>query len=251
MRSRVIYMLICTICVLIGATCTDAQIFCFTTGGFGNSVRAEGLAEMGGDVGFFCQTSDVLSGPVTADIRLSLNTNVTNNRDFGKGADITDAVLIVNGNDCPLGVCEPQTTSTGFGQGTNPSPFTPLPQYGQLTSATTLLWSGVTLLPPSSGFFTSSSLRITNVRAKAFGLTGSSVTPPTILVSVFLSGSVPIMLSQFPISIGSTQPGLAASLSLGRVLESFRVNLQEGFPAAFKILGFPVVSSGGLAQEDG
>ena len=138
MTIRLTHTLAFTVCLLLGVSSADAQVSCFVGGGFVIPVRTEGIAELMGDVGLFCQASGPLTDLVTADIRVSLNTSVTNNRDFGKGIDIADAILTVNGNDCPLGVSGPQTTSTGFGQGTNPSPFTPLPQYGQLTSDATL-----------------------------------------------------------------------------------------------------------------
>jgi len=200
-------------------------------------VRTEGIAELMGDVGLFCQAFGPLTDLVTADIRVSLNTSVTNNRDFGKGIDIADAILTVNGNDCPLGVCEPQTTSTGFGQGTNPSPFTPLPQYGQLTSDTTLLWRAVSLLPPRTTGFTFINVRITNIRAKAYGLTGASGNPPAILANVLISGSVPISLSSFPLTVGFGQSGLQASLSLGGMLESFRLRPSGGLYRRFQSVG--------------
>jgi len=239
MTIRLTHTLAFTVCLLLGVSSADAQVSCFVGGGFVIPVRTEGIAELMGDVGLFCQAFGPLTDLVTADIRVSLNTSVTNNRDFGKGIDIADAILTVNGNDCPLGVCEPQTTSTGFGQGTNPSPFTPLPQYGQLTSDTTLLWRAVSLLPPGSTGFTFINVRITNIRAKAYGLTGASGNPPAILANVLISGSVPISLSSFPLTVGFGQSGLQASLSLGGMLESFRLRLQEGFTGAFKVLGFP------------
>jgi hypothetical protein len=175
------------------------------------------------------------------DIRVILNTNVTNNKNFSAGIDITDAVLIVNENNCPLGLCQPQPTSV-IGVGT--SPGNPLPQYGRLVADNTLLWSAVGLLPPGTAYYGSTAFRITNVRAKAFGVAGTPPNPPSITASLLMTGpSGPIPISvPFPgPPLAIVAPGLDAEPRLPQGFESFRVRLREGFFGAFKVLGTPTL----------
>ena len=64
-------------------------------------IRAEGIAELVGDITLICSSS--LSAP--ADHEFEVNVDlftsafVTNNRSFGSGTDITDAVLVINENN--------------------------------------------------------------------------------------------------------------------------------------------------------
>lgn len=118
---------------LFGAEAARAQVTCvhFTVPA---QARAEGLAELMGDLIVQCDASGVTSASVVTTATVTLNTNVTNNRDFGQGANVTDAILAVNEVLAPA----PTPVST-------PSavPNTPGPQYGTLLNATTLQWPGV------------------------------------------------------------------------------------------------------------
>ena len=62
--------------------------------------RAEGIAELLGDVVAQCRLADnVTTGfppTLNANIAVTLNVNVTNNINFGAGSAVTDAILLVN-----------------------------------------------------------------------------------------------------------------------------------------------------------
>jgi hypothetical protein len=108
---------------------------------------------------------------IQANIDLTLDANVTNNRNFdaplGNGgplvvigrSNITDAVLIVNGNTEGGAFATPNylTGPSGVGQS---------PQYGMLMDSKTLRWSGVFLpMPGVSGNPDVTTIRITNIQA--------------------------------------------------------------------------------------
>lgn len=104
---------------------------------------------------------------IQANIDLTLDTNVTNNRNFGPPvgnagplvvvgrSNITDAVLIINDNTTDGPFATPN--SSGGGQS---------PQYGILVGSKTLQWNGVFLpVPGVSGNPDVTTIRITNIRA--------------------------------------------------------------------------------------
>ena len=65
-------------------------------------VQAQGLAEQVGDVILLCFAT-IGSPPTpnfTTTASLTLNTDIANDVDFGAGADVSDAVLVVNENHC-------------------------------------------------------------------------------------------------------------------------------------------------------
>ena len=132
-------------------------------------IRAEGLAERLGDIVLRCTSTviglteaeslDQQSSYLTVNVSVSLNTNVTNNRDFGPGSSVTDAILVTNENNA-------QTPSAESVLG-GPDPRFPLPQFGVLASSTRLEWNGVLFPIPGAGQFpTTTTLRFTSIRAK-------------------------------------------------------------------------------------
>ena len=108
-------------------------------------VRAEGIAERLGDIVLQCTLPTVRlteerspveqSAYLSVNVAVSLNTNVTNNRDFGQGSVVTDAILVVNENNAQT----PNVESVLGG----PDRRFPLPQYGVLTASSRLQWDGV------------------------------------------------------------------------------------------------------------
>ncbi|HEY2987003.1 MAG TPA: hypothetical protein VGL11_04715 [Candidatus Binatia bacterium] len=108
---------------------------------------------------------------VQANIDLTLDANITNNRNFdaplGNGgplvvigrSNIADAVLIVNGNTEGGAFATPNylTGSSGVGQS---------PQYGLLVGSKTLTWNGVIIpVPGVAGNPDVTTIRITNIQA--------------------------------------------------------------------------------------
>jgi len=177
---------------------TGSTLSCSANAPAPAQIALEGRTEVLGDLELSCTG---LSGPVKADIELTLNTNVTSTL---TGPNTTDAVLLVDEAN---------------------------PQNGQISGYGTLRWPGVTLAADSSGTAT---VRITNVRADA-----SLLTAPASLQSVAVTGLV-VVESEVPVPVSNAQAtmanaapalvfqaGTAASLRLPLVFE-------EATPAAFQ-----------------
>jgi len=176
----------------------SSNVTCSANAPVSPQVALEGRAELLGDLELSCTG---LTGPVTADISLTLNTDVTNTLTSGS---TTDATLLVNETN---------------------------PQNGQIAGYNTLRWPGVSLVAGGSGTAT---VRITNVRADASLLTASSS-----LQSVAVTGLVDVE-SQTPVPVNSAQVTMAnAAPTLvfqTGTAASLRVPMQfeEATPAAFQ-----------------
>jgi len=128
------------------------------------TVRAEGIAELVGDIVLTCTNLSPAAGGfydnyLTTNISVSLAAvNVTNNIDFGEGDNVLDTVLIVNGNSTiDLGAGNP-------GAGTEPVNVAgvypavgvglderfQLPQYGVLAANNRVEWNGVQFPVPGA-----------------------------------------------------------------------------------------------------
>ena len=188
------------------------------------TVRAEGIAELVGDIVLTCTNLVPAAGGtfrnyLTTNISISLAAvNVTNNINFGQGANVLDTSLIINGNNTiDLG-------NGAFLAGTEPTatPVFPLigsglderfqrPQYGVLAAANRVEWNGVQFpVPgapndgtgvaaagdcaadftntPAGCFPFTTNLRITSMRANAsqLGVPGQATFPST-QVTAFVS----------------------------------------------------------------
>jgi hypothetical protein len=186
------------------------------------TVRAEGIAELVGDIVLTCTNLAPAAGGVfdnylTTNISVSLAAvNVTNNINFGAGSNILDTVLIVNGNntiDLGGGDFAPDTDATAaptfptLGSGLDER--FQRPQYGALAANNRVEWNGVNFpvpgapndigAPPAdcAGDFTNSdtgcfpfttNIRITSMRANAsmLGVPGQATFPST-QVTAFVS----------------------------------------------------------------
>jgi hypothetical protein len=187
------------------------------------TVRAEGIAELVGDIVLTCTNlSPAVGGTfrnyLTTNISVSLAAvNVTNNINFGAGTNVLDTVLIVNGNNTiDLG-------GGAFVAGTDPTatPTTPAtgiglderfqrPQFGVLAANNRVEWNAVQFpVPgapndgtgvnaagecddfansPAGCFPTTTNIRITSMRANAsmLGVPGQATFPST-QVTAFVS----------------------------------------------------------------
>jgi hypothetical protein len=188
-------------------------------------VRAEGIAELVGDVIVTCSNvpgplSSTVEGQlrnrITTNVSLSLNVNVTNNRDFGAGTSVTDAVLVVNENNCFV----PSAVGSA---GASPVPFAiagcigtdprfQAPQFGTLAGAGNRLeWNQVDFPVPGSSasgvavdcasspvacFPFVTTVRITSVRGNAsqLGVPDEASFPSTQIIA-FLSITGPTTIS--------------------------------------------------------
>ena len=243
--------------------------------------RAEGIAELLGDVVAQCRLADnVTTGfppTLNANVAVTLNVNVTNNRDFGLGGEVTDAVLLVNEVYGPSPIT-PTAASTLSG-----TPNTPLPQYGTRTSTNRLEWNGAILpVPVVQNNPATLVLRITNMRGNVsqLGIPQGEGVFPTAQVTAFLSiasqTAIPVTNNVLNIGIpllglltrfrGSDQADvtlpIVALLCITQNVDgdnyivlaaggSFSIRLSEGYASSFKTLGTPTVTPASAQVEDG
>ena len=238
-------------------------------------VRSEGLAEIVGDVILSCSTIGLPSSEsyLKFNLSLALNVNVTNNRDFGAGANFTDAVLVTQEN---LG--NPTTESEFGGQ----DPRFPLPRYGSLASSNRLEWNGIDFPIPGGGdppLPSVITLRITNVRARVnIGSNPALRVEQSSAISAFISmtGPLTVPISNNVLNVGVPIEGLIEgyrnalnngpaslegslqcvpqNISSGGAVQgpaSFHVRVEEGFATAFKPLGQPTTTPGNSTNEAG
>jgi len=238
---------------LVGAVCAAPQAAPATLScGVSSTpvlVRAEGIAELSADIVVSCTAASLEAGEEyqRATLSLDLNVNATNNRGFGHGIDVTDAVLVVNENN--------STNGSAFSTLGGPNPRFPLPHYGRLASARRLVWGQVNVpIPGASNFPTTTTLRITNLRVNASQLdvTDPGVfPPPAVTAAVSLTGAGFLPVSNASVNVALPAPGLNASIGAGPNPATFLVRLREGFQNAFKLLGDPSFTPGVPSREAG
>lgn len=218
------------------------------------TVHADGIAEPVAEIVLAC-TATGAAGLVPAaspdlriDLTVALNASVTNRLDFGAGGDIADAILTVNGNDCP----EPGPAGAVFGACGAPSDRAQDPQYGRLVSVNQLSWTGVALpvpgaLRPGGGPANPAvvTLRIRGARANASQLRlagGGSRSGSSLVASVAIdSPGAGLIVEGSPLPVAYPATGLVADPLDGeatRCLEdgngAAAIRIQEGFPGAFR-----------------
>ena len=113
-------------------------------------VRAEGISELVGDILLTCINTPSLVDPgvntIVTNLSVSLSVNITNNVGFGGSGDVTDAVVIVNENNC----LTPSETGSQFGGcGATDSRFQD-PQFGRLAANNRVEWQGFSLPVPGT-----------------------------------------------------------------------------------------------------
>jgi hypothetical protein len=127
------------------------------------TVRAEGIAELVGDIVLTCTNLAPAAGGtfrnyLTTNISVSLAAvNVTNNINFGAGANVLDTVLIVNGNNtidlgsgAYMAGTEPIATPTFPATGIGLDERFQRPQYGTLAATNRVEWNGVQFPVPGA-----------------------------------------------------------------------------------------------------
>ena len=276
-----VLLLTAALCLL--AERAAGQITC-TAGSVPPLIRSEGLAERLGDIVLQCTLTSIdlteagspaqQSSYVSVNVAVSLNTNVTNNRNFGQGSFVTDAILVTNQNNAQT----PNVESVLGG----PDPRFPLPQFGVLTASNRLEWNGVLFpIPGVEKFPNTTLLRITNIRGNPSLLGPSEGGLPLNSVSAFVSitGQVSISLTNNVLSLGVPSPasdveyrdganqgpsGVVTSLQcesqnitmspFGSSFNgppTFHVRVSEGFTSALRILGAPGFNNSPGASEAG
>jgi hypothetical protein len=249
-------------------------------------VRAEGIAEITGDIVLLCQNTPPVAGGVfvsylVSNISISLNVNVTNNIDFGEGATITDSVLIINENNYIDPVGDPTDTLPGT-LGTLGDAFVPLPQHGRLAANNRLEWDQVNIPVPGgprnapegvagadcgtlvNGCFPSlTSLRVSSVRGNASELrVPSQAQFPSTQIQAFVSITGPTVLPVTNNVLNVAVPILGLLVDIEDALtaglqcidadeEAVQITLEEGFATSFKTLGVGSFTPGNTQWESG
>ncbi len=237
-------------------------------------VRIEGTGELVGDIAIRCENSGPgrrfePSGFLVVDLAVSLSAGIANQSGFGLGADVTDAVLVVNEKSCLASTSERLFSDCGASGSTVQDPM-----LGRLSSASPgmLLWSGVALPIPGAAIGsesaravpledcagryavpggchpTTTSVRLTNIRVNAAeaGVGGdarSGAIPIEAVVSMS-SGGGSVVLDAGTLPVAHAAPGISAHarpVQAGRLCsegEAFgEVRIFEGFASAFKAAG--------------
>ena len=237
-------------------------------------VRIEGTRELVGDISITCENSGrgqrfEPSGFLEVDLALSLNVGIANQSGFGLGADITDAVLVVNEKTCLASAPRRLFSDCGAAGRTVQDPL--LGRRSE-TSPGLLLWTGVALPIPGAaiggesvraapvedctGRFgvpggchpTTTSVRLTNIRVNAAEAgVGSDAGSGAIPIEATLSLSTRegnVVLRGGTLAVAQAAPGITASTnspeggrlcSVGEALGEVRIS--EGFASAFKAAG--------------
>jgi hypothetical protein len=252
-------------------------------------VRAEGIAEIVGDIVLVCQNippgagfGDPTRNTLVTNVSVSLNVNITNNINFGEGTSVTDAVLVINENNC----VDPSALGSTFGGCSAPDPRFQNPQLGTLAASNRLEWNqvafpvpgasangvpvadcsgGAVLFPgePASGCFPfTTTLRITSMRANAsqLGVPDTATFPSTqITAFVSITGPTTIPVTNNVLNVAVpilglivTGPGSVTGLQcIDSDGEVGSITLREGFATAFKTLGVPTFVPGNTQWESG
>jgi len=229
-------------------------------------VRAEGIAELTGDIVLTCTASGgIPSQPyIVTNVSTSLNVNITNNIDFGAGDDITDAVLVINENNCDDPASFGSVTDCG------PDPRFQDPQFGRLAANNRLEWNEVAIpfpgadpdgADPIEPFPDVTTLRITSVRGNAsqLGVPGSATFPSTQITSfVSITGPATVPVTNNVLNVAVPILGLIVDVDAGinglQCIEDSQtayIELTEGFATSFKTIGVGTFTTGQTQWESG
>ena len=233
-------------------------------------VRAEGIAELVGDIVLTCISTpgaQQIQGANTflVNVSVSLNVNVTNNFAFGAGANVSDAVLIVNENNCTTPAAGGATFACG------PDPRFQDPQFGirPAGSENRLEWNmmsfpipGAEEAPGSGTFFPLvTTVRVTGMRANAaqLGVPDTQVFPST-QIRAFISITGPTTISVNNNDLNVAIPIIGLIVTAGDPIaglqcldghETTTITVEEGFATSFKTIGVPTFFPGNTQWESG
>ncbi|MBI1354888.1 MAG: hypothetical protein GC160_11120 [Acidobacteria bacterium] len=230
-------------------------------------VRAEGIAELVGDVVLACVTTN--SAPFApgvdflVNISVSLNVNVTNNINFGAGTNVSDAVLVINENNCTA------PSSVGATYTSCGAPYAQYqdPQFGVLAANNRLEWNKTAFPVPGAarpGFDPNpqvTTVRITSMRGNASQLgVPDAATFPSTQITAFVSITGPTTISVTNNVLNVAVPILGLIVTPGKIVTGLQcldtttatsLKLTEGFATAFKTLGVPTYQPGNTQWESG
>jgi large repetitive protein len=252
---------------LMGTTAAKAQppLFTCNASAVPHQVRSEGLTELSGDIILNC-TGGVATPYGAAvplvDVQIFINTQITSKRLVDNSTNWSEALLAIddpspanqtyctwasslctnygNGAGLPIPVAGP--INVGGVNHSNANVF-----QGQIVSSNSLLWMGIPIDPPGSSG--TRIIRLTNVRvnANALGVAPPNTTPTAVIAVVSATGPSLAGVNNPAQTIGYTQAGLTASMTVGVVglqqcLSQDKtiigsLNYKENFATAFKRSG--------------
>jgi len=227
----------------------SAQVTCTATSGVTPTVRAEGMAELVGDLTLDC-TGTASTQATLSNIQLLFNTPVTSKVVGSSGGlTYTEALMFIGPNassepgptDRVAGVSGQFSATANTYQGVlAPSQFGSAPSQG-------LLWLGVPIIPAG----TTSRIRFTNLRVNA-NFVGNTLVPgaqPNIFAFISVTGSQSVVIASPQQPLAAVQSGITdATVSVGDEAplkfqqcnngsEVVNVSVGEGFASAFKPIG--------------
>ena len=214
---RKLFPVLAAAATMMLASSANAQVpaafICNANAGVPPIVRAEGLAELVGDLVLNCTggVPTVLGGIVPQiNVQIFLNTNVTSrltNDPWSEALLMIDEPGPGQQTTCTPGPC----SIAGTGAAINYSaPGNPNVFQGRQSGANQLVWLGVPIDAP--GTTGTRIIRITNVRANANQLGVSSTLIPTqIVMFISATGTTSIPINQPQQTIAFIQPGMTVS----------------------------------------
>ncbi len=214
---RKLFPVLAVAATMMLASSANAQVpaafICNANAGVPPIVRAEGLAELVGDLVLNCTggVPTVLGGIVPQiNVQIFLNTNVTSrltNDPWSEALLMLDEPSPAQQTTCTPGPC----AITGTGTAINYlAPGNPNVFQGRQSGANQLVWLGVPIDAP--GTTGTRIIRITNVRANANQLGVSSTLIPTqIVMFISATGTTSIPINQPQQTIAFIQPGMTVS----------------------------------------
>ncbi len=250
-------------------------------------VRAEGASELLGDVVITCQNVGPAAGTpgrgfFEADISLSLNVDFAGYADSVSGSDVSDAVLVVNGNHCLNPGSERAFGECGLETDTVQDAM--LAQWDR-SSPGLLRWNGIAFPIPGAAIGSvtqvaepvsdcsehfgdsggchplSTTFRLTNIRANVvqLGVTGASAAASVpLLASLSIRArNAEVALAESTVQMAAAAPGLRVETQpidsaglCSRGEAEARIDIAEGFATAFKPAGRPRFQPGDPGWRD-
>lgn len=217
-RFRLVFVIFA---ILLAAATAHAQLIGLvscTASAVPPVVRAEGISEAVGDIILSCIADSGIVGPnlvITA--TLSLNVFITNNKGFEASSEITDAVMVVNENNCT----DPQPSPV-FGVCGSANPAVQDPQHGLLADVNRLEWTSFNFpvpgaaLPGGGTHPLTTTLRFTSIRANAsqLGIPDPGESPSAhVAAFISLTGSINIPVSNNVLNVATPIRGMIANVT--------------------------------------
>ncbi|MEN6536290.1 MAG: hypothetical protein ABFD89_21715 [Bryobacteraceae bacterium] len=234
------------VALLVGATSVNAQLpeaqtfQCTANAGVTPLVRAEGIAELVGDLLLNC-SGTVPTGGITSNIRIFANTTVTSKIAGGPLPSGSEALLLIND---PAPAAQIVRVYPSIDNSVNPNVF-----QGANYAANVVDWYSIPIATAAeAGTTVTKTLRITDIRANAAQLgVSSTLIPQPIQLSISISGATSVGVNNPTQTVAWVQKGLTFSAQDGITHlrqceprpfgEPIVVTFTEGFASAFKAQG--------------